>query len=96
MKNKPIYLKERLSELNPEAKIFDDLDGAIVGLAENGKGIIAVYDNDAILKIFMDRDGMTDEDVQDYIDFNIIRSLPYMGEYAPVIMFMRDERRMKK
>ena len=83
-------LREELSEMNPEATVFDDLDEAIIGLAENGKGIIAVYDNDAILRIFMDRDGMTGLEAQEYIDYNVTRSLPYMGDYAPVIIFLTE------
>jgi len=79
-------LIEELSEICPEATTFDGLDEAIIALADNGVGVIAVYDNNAMVKIIM-KDGMDEEEAQEYIDYNIVRSLPYMGDYKPVIIF---------
>ena len=35
----------------------------------------------------MDVDDMTEMDAADFIDYNTIRSIPYAGEYAPIVMY---------
>jgi hypothetical protein len=37
------------------------------------------------------RDGMTELDAQEFIDYNTIRAIPYAGEYAPIIMYRIGE-----
>lgn len=44
-----------------------------------------VYDYDLMVKCLMDQDGMTEVDAMDWIDYNTIRSLPYMP-CPPVIL----------
>ncbi len=59
-------------------------DEALAGITCDGR---AVYDYEAMVECLMKCDGITYEEAADYIDFNVIRSLPYMGEKAPVIMY---------
>lgn len=62
------------------------LDSAIIGRVN---GICkAVYDYDLLIKAFINaNDGWDVEDAEDWISYNTIRAIPYMGECAPVIMF---------
>lgn len=39
----------------------------------------------------VETDGMTEEEAVEFIDYNTIRSLPYAGEGAPVIMYMLED-----
>ena len=64
---------------------FSDLDEAVVGLATQATGEpLLVYDYLKIVKIFMRRDGMTEEEAQEYADFNVINL--NLGERTPLIM----------
>lgn len=68
-----------------EAIVFDnpDYDDAIIGYTTD---CCAVYDYDQMVVSLMEQDGMTEEEAVDFIDYNTIRSLPYAGENAPIIM----------
>ena len=50
-----------------------------------------MYDYDQMVVFLMEQEGMTEEDAVDFIDYNTIRSLPYAGETAPVIMIKLPE-----
>ena len=56
---------------------------AIVGLTCDGNHV--VYDYDKFAECLM-KEGMTEEEAYDWIGYNTLRSLPYAGEYAPVMM----------
>ena len=71
--------KEQIAELNPEAIVWDDLDDAIIGYHSDGK---VVYDQDKIIDILMERDGMTSEDAIEHFHFNIGGA--HVGEYTPL------------
>ena len=65
----------------------DGLDEAIIGIAEGiaiGHKSVFVYDIDKIIKILMDRDGMTDEEAIEFYSFNI--SGAYMGKRTPIFI----------
>ena len=82
------YFDERDEEviiLDPEC-----LDTAIVGATDNQ----LIYSYDKLVEAYMDEfreDGMTEEEVEEqaieWISYNTIRSLPYMGENKPIIMY---------
>jgi hypothetical protein len=52
-------IKEKLSEINPDAIVWDGLDSAIIGFTDNGK---AVYDIDKMVSITQQTSGDTFED----------------------------------
>ena len=68
-----------------EAALFENpnFDAAIIGVTEDGR---AVYDYDLMLQLLCMEDGMTEEDAADFLSYNTIRSIPYAGEHAPVVM----------
>ena len=73
-----------------ETLVFDnpDFDKAIIGVTHDGK---AVYDYDKMVYCLMKEDKISEEEAVDFIDYNTIRSLPYAGEYAPVIVYLFDK-----
>lgn len=77
--NDEIIDSECLAE---DATKFNDYDEAIVGYTDEG---CLVYDGYCILECLMKE--MTREEAWDYFCYNTVRSLPYMGEHAPVIMW---------
>ena len=68
-----------------DARIFDEpeYDTAIVGVTDEGQ---VVYDFEKMVKHLMENDGITREEAIEFIEYNTIRSLPYFGEEAPIIM----------
>ena len=56
---------------------------AIVGLTCDGNHV--VYDYDTFAECLV-KEGMTEEEEYDWIGYNNLRSLPYAGEYAPVMI----------
>ena len=74
-----------------DAVVFDcpDYDDAIVGVSEDGR---VVYDYEKMVKCLVERDGMTDTEAIEFVDFNTIRAIPYAGEFAPIVMYpIREE-----
>ena len=62
----------------------DSYDDALIGVSESGR---AVYDFEKMVEWLMVRDGMTSEDAIEWIEYNTIRSLPYAGEGAPIVVY---------
>lgn len=67
---------------------IDGMDDAFVGVCMtwNGNMLVerVVYDGRQITDI-LTRDGMSSEEAQDYIDFNIIGA--YVGDSTPIVMW---------
>ena len=67
-------VREQLAEVDENIIVYDGLDEALIGHGycwHNQKNI-AVYDFDKIAKILIDRDGMSEEEAVEFINFNII------------------------
>lgn len=69
-----------------EVLIFDDdaYDYAFIGMSSDDR---AVYDHDLMVKALVTFEGMTEEEAADYVSYNTLRSLPYMGDEAPIVLF---------
>lgn len=79
-------VEERIENAGYESVlVFSDneYDTAFLGVTEDER---AVYDYDLMVKWLMENDGMTDMDAMEYIDYNVIRSLPYY-EKSPIILY---------
>lgn len=58
-------------------------DEAFVGLTMDDR---AVYDYDKMVECLITEDNMTYEEAAEFIDYNTVRSLPYVGDKGPVII----------
>ena len=65
-----------------------DYDSAIIGITEDNQ---VVYDYEKMIEHLMQEDDMDYEEAVDFISYNTIRSLPYAGEGAPIIMYSIGE-----
>ena len=63
-------------------------DDALIGVTEDGR---AVYDYDKMVAWLMETEGFTEMEAIEWIDYNTIRALPYMGDQAPIIMYPLPE-----
>jgi hypothetical protein len=78
------------SELCEDAVVFNNpsFDNSIIGVTTDGQ---AVYDYEKMVTELMADDGVSEQDAIDWIEYNTIRSIPYAGEMAPIIMFTFKE-----
>ncbi len=73
-----------------ESIVFENPDyvTAIIGVSEDDR---VIYDYDKMVEFLMKTDDMSYEDACEFIDFNTIRALPYMGDKAPIVMNSLEE-----
>lgn len=62
-------------------------DDAFIGVDANNR---AVYDYSKMVDWLVEKEGFTDIDAMEWIDYNTIRALPYIGEDAPIIVYPID------
>lgn len=63
-------------------------DDALIGVTEDGR---AVYDFDKMVRWLVETEDFTDEEAIEWIEYNTIRALPYMGDDAPIIMYPLED-----
>lgn len=76
-------VREQLAERDPDMLLADGWDEQILGTAYSpGHEIRVVYDGDAIVRVLMERDGMTFEEADEFFSFNIEGA--WVGERTPI------------
>ena len=83
-----------VEEVSPDESLLlaDGLEAAFVGVARQfSKPPVAVYDRDAVLAIFMTRDGMSEDDAFDHLEFNVMGG--WHGEQTPLFLTFHPEAR---
>lgn len=79
----PNAIKQLLSEMNPDAIIYDDCDDAIIGIGQRcGQNDIAIYSYIKLVHVFAEQ--MSYEEAIEWIDYNIMGG--WLGENTPMIM----------
>lgn len=79
-------LKEYLCDCGYEDTIIlesPDYLSAIVGISDDAR---IIYDYEKMVKFLMISEGMDYEEAIEFIDFNTLGALPYMGEKRPIIL----------
>jgi hypothetical protein len=65
--------------------LADGFDEAFVGTSYRfHDGPLATYDTQMCISILMTRDGMTEEEAQEFFDFNVLGA--WVGEQTPVFL----------
>lgn len=88
--NNPIFnsveeLCEYLEEQGHQETIFFEhpsMVKAITGITDSGQ---LIYDYDLMIGAAMEEEGWTCEEAIDWIEYNTLRSLPYMGSNRPIV-----------
>ena len=63
---------EQIAEENPEAVVLDGLDSALVGICRRfGADPLLAYSREKCIEVFIQRDGMTHEDAEEWMEFNV-------------------------
>jgi hypothetical protein len=73
--------------LDDGALVFENpaYDESIIGQTFDGR---AIYDIEKMAEELSVDDGISIEEAMDFIDYNAIRSLPYAGNKAPVVVYV--------
>lgn len=88
-------IKERLADSEvdvSEVILIDDeaFNKSLIGTTVSGY-LCAVYEYNTMVSEYAEFHKISQEEAADYICYNIIRSLPYYGEKAPVIVDLFTE-----
>ena len=59
-------------------------DDALIGISSNNR---AIYDYDKMVEWLVQNEGFEPLEAMEWIDYNTLRALPYMGNDAPIIMY---------
>lgn len=83
-------IKDILAEHNSEALLADGFEDALIGVADVfNRPPLAVYNRDKCLDILMNRDGMTDEEAEEFFTYNVSGS--WVGEHTPIYVTLWDK-----
>lgn len=88
-------IRELLCDMGyEESVVFDnpDFDDAIAGVTDEGR---VIYDYEKMVECLVKRDGMSEIEALEFIDYNTIRAIPYAGELAPIIMYTFERELLK-
>jgi hypothetical protein len=90
LRGKIMNAEERLLDAGYEGikyLIDEGYDDALIGVSEDGR---AIYDFDKMVDWLIKKYGWSDIESIEWIEFNTLRALPYMGSDAPIIMYALD------
>ena len=80
-------IKEYLCDHGYESTIVFDNPSyckAFLGVSSDGN---AVYDFEKMVECLQEEDGMDEMDAIEFIEYNTIMALPYMGAMAPIVLY---------
>lgn len=73
-------------EFEGETLILDNhsFDKSIVGITDDG---ILIYSFEKMIEEFMEDEGCDELEAIEWLEYNTLRALPYMGERRPIIIY---------
>ena len=82
--------REQIANELEDSIILDNpsFDNSIIGFTDDGN---LVYDYNRMVVEFSEENGITDIEAIEFIDYNTIRALPYMGEQKPIIIYRFED-----
>jgi hypothetical protein len=81
MKAEEILLENGYEDI----KILKDFsyDDALIGVSDDNR---AIYDYGKMVDWLVEKEDMSEEEAEEWIDYNTLRALPYFGKDAPIVM----------
>jgi hypothetical protein len=73
-----------LAEIDPQILTADGFEEALVGYATQFNKTVAVYDREKCLEILRKRDGMDEEEAEEFFSYNVEGA--FMGERTPAFL----------
>jgi hypothetical protein len=75
---------KKISMEDGQTLYADGFEKAFVGLARQFNNVLAVYNYKACIDVLMMRDGMSEDEAVDYMEFNVVGA--WVGDHTPVFM----------
>ena len=75
---------EELMEVYDGCLMADGFEEALVGFGTRFNNPVTIYDLRKCLDILVRRDGMSQEEAEEYMDFNVLGA--YVGEETPIVL----------
>ena len=66
------------------------LDAAIIGCALVDGNEVLAYSFQGLVKAYAEHDRMTYEAAAEWVEYNTLRALPYMGPQGPIVVYVRE------
>lgn len=78
-------INEHLEAMEENALLMDGFDEALIGFSQRiNEPLLAVYSWEKMMSVCIERDGMSDEEAEEYISYNCIGA--WVGEQTPIIV----------
>jgi len=75
---------EELMEVYDGCLMADGFEEALIGFGTRFNSPVTVYDFNKCLDILVKRDGMSQDEAQEYMDFNVLGA--FVGEETPIFL----------
>lgn len=80
------HIQDTLGDDADQVYIMDGYPAAAIGLNHDGEHPRVVYSYARVIDCLMKETDMDHESAVEFYEFNIVRSLPYLGAKAPLIL----------
>ena len=78
-------IQKYLENIGEQTLLMDGFEHAIIGFSQRiNEPLLAVYNHDLMIQTLMQRDGMTYDEADEYIEYNCIGA--WVGEQTPIIV----------
>ena len=76
-------------ENNIPIKLFDNpsYPNSIIGISYDNR---VIYDYDLMIEELMEEEDLSFEDALEFLEYNTLRALLYMGNDAPIILYTKE------
>ena len=75
---------EELMEQYDGCLMADGFEEALIGFGTRFNSPVTIYDSNKCLDILVERDGMTYEEAQEHMNYNVLGA--YVGEETPIVL----------
>ena len=78
-------ISSKFEEMEENVLLMDGFEEAFIGYSQRiNEPVLAVYSWEKMVDVLMTRDGMSDGEAKEYIDYNCIGA--WVGEQTPIIV----------
>lgn len=78
-------INQALEQMDETSLLMDGFDEAVIGFSQRiNEPLLVVYSWEKMMAVCIERDGMTDEEAEEYISYNCISA--WVGEKTPIIV----------
>jgi hypothetical protein len=69
----------------------DGFEAALIGVSASqpGRPHLAIYDARACVRLLQERDGMTEDEAEEFLEFNVLGA--WVGDMTPVFVWVGDD-----